>query len=43
LANIAFGRVGATPDEIVAAARAACAALLHQGFSHTLGYDTPVG
>src|SRR5712671_3430189 len=40
-ANIAFGRVGATPDEIVAAARAACAHDFIMGFP--LGYDTPAG
>ncbi|MFH1345650.1 MAG: ABC transporter ATP-binding protein [Pseudomonadota bacterium] len=40
-ANIAFGRVGATQDEIEAAARAACAHEFIMGFP--LGYDTPVG
>jgi subfamily B ATP-binding cassette protein MsbA len=39
--NIAFGRVGATDDEIVAAAKAACAHDFIMGFP--LGYDTPVG
>ncbi len=39
--NIAFGREGATQDEIVAAARAACAHDFILGFP--LGYDTPVG
>jgi ATP-binding cassette subfamily B protein len=39
--NIAFGRPGATEDEIVAAAKAACA---HDFIlSFPLGYDTPVG
>ena len=40
-ANIAFGKVGATQDEIVAAAKAACAHDFIMGFP--LGYDTPVG
>jgi ATP-binding cassette subfamily B protein len=40
-ANIAFGKVGATQDEIEAAARAACAHEFITGFP--LGYDTPVG
>lgn len=40
-ANIAFGKVGATQDEIVAAAKAACAHEFIIGFP--LGYDTPVG
>jgi ABC-type multidrug transport system fused ATPase/permease subunit len=40
-ANIAFGKVGATRDEIVAAAKAACAHDFIMGFP--LGYDTPVG
>jgi len=40
-ANIAFGKVGATKDEIVAAAKAACAHDFIMGFP--LGYDTPVG
>ena len=40
-ANIAFGRVGATQAEIVAAAKAACAHDFIIGFP--LGYDTPVG
>ncbi|HWX82915.1 MAG TPA: ABC transporter ATP-binding protein [Xanthobacteraceae bacterium] len=40
-ANIAFGRVGATQAEIVAAAKAACAHDFIMGFP--LGYDTPVG
>ena len=40
-ANIAFGKVGATRDEIVAAAKAACAHEFIMGFP--LGYDTPVG
>src|SRR5246127_2557546 len=39
--NIAFGKVGATEAEIVAAAKAACAHDLIMGFP--LGYDTPVG
>ncbi|ABA04326.1 ABC transporter, transmembrane region [Nitrobacter winogradskyi Nb-255] len=39
--NIAFGRPGATEDEIVAAAKAACAHDFITGFP--LGYDTPVG
>src|SRR6188768_839702 len=39
--NIAFGRPGASEDEIVAAAKAACA---HDFIlSFPLGYDTPVG
>jgi ABC-type multidrug transport system fused ATPase/permease subunit len=40
-ANIAFGKVGATQAEIVAAAEAACAHEFIMGFP--LGYDTPVG
>ncbi|THD70201.1 MAG: ABC transporter ATP-binding protein [Bradyrhizobium sp.] len=40
-ANIAFGKVDATQDEIVAAAKAACAHDFIMGFP--LGYDTPVG
>jgi ATP-binding cassette, subfamily B, bacterial MsbA len=40
-ANIAFGEVGATQDEIEAAAKAACAHDFIMGFP--LGYDTPVG
>jgi ATP-binding cassette subfamily B protein len=40
-ANIAFGKVGATQDEIEAAAKAACAHDFIMGFP--LGYDTPVG
>src|SRR5712672_4064778 len=40
-ANIAFGKVGATEDEIVAAAKAACAHDFITGFP--LGYNTPVG
>jgi ATP-binding cassette subfamily B protein len=40
-ANIAFGKVGATEAEIVAAAMAACAHEFIMGFP--LGYDTPVG
>jgi ABC-type multidrug transport system fused ATPase/permease subunit len=39
--NIAFGNVGATEAEIVAAAKAACAHDFIMGFP--LGYDTPVG
>src|ERR1700712_4173232 len=39
--NIAFGKVGATQNEIVAAAKAACAHDFIMGFP--LGYDTPVG
>jgi ATP-binding cassette subfamily B protein len=39
--NIAFGRPGATEDEIVAAAHAACAHDFIRSFP--LGYDTPVG
>ena len=39
--NIAFGKPGATEDEIVAAAKAACAHDFILGFP--LGYDTPVG
>jgi ABC-type multidrug transport system fused ATPase/permease subunit len=39
--NIAFGKVGATEGEIVAAAKAACAHEFIMGFP--LGYDTPVG
>jgi ATP-binding cassette subfamily B protein len=40
-ANIAFGKHGASEDEIVAAAKAACAHEFIMGFP--LGYDTPVG
>jgi ATP-binding cassette subfamily B protein len=40
-ANIAFGKEDATQDEIVAAAKAACAHDFIMGFP--LGYDTPVG
>ena len=40
-ANIAFGKVGATEDEIVEAAKAACAHEFIMSFP--LGYDTPVG
>lgn len=40
-ANIAFGKLGATEDEIVAAAKAACAHDFIMSFP--LGYDTPVG
>lgn len=40
-ANIAFGKLGATDDEIVAAAKAACAHDFIMSFP--LGYDTPVG
>jgi len=40
-ANIAFGKVGATEPEIVAAAKAACAHDFIMGFPH--GYNTPVG
>jgi len=40
-ANIAFGKVGATAEEIVAAAKAACAHEFIMAFP--LGYDTPVG
>jgi len=39
--NIAFGRAGASEDEIVAAAKAACAHDFIMAFP--LGYDTPVG
>jgi len=39
--NIAFGKVGASQAEIVAAAKAACAHDFITGFP--LGYDTPVG
>jgi ABC-type multidrug transport system fused ATPase/permease subunit len=39
--NIAFGKVGASQAEIVAAAKAACAHDFIMGFP--LGYDTPVG
>src|SRR3954471_9766423 len=39
--NIAFGRIGASEAEIVAAAKAACAHEFIMGFP--LGYDTPVG
>ncbi|HKO73170.1 MAG TPA: ABC transporter ATP-binding protein [Bradyrhizobium sp.] len=40
-ANIAFGKVGATEAQIMAAAKAACAHEFIMGFP--LGYDTPVG
>ncbi|UYO38981.1 ABC transporter ATP-binding protein/permease [Rhodopseudomonas palustris] len=40
-ANIAFGKIGATDDEVIAAARAACAHDFIMSFP--LGYDTPVG
>jgi len=40
-ANIAFGRPDATEDQIVDAAKAACAHDFIMGFP--LGYDTPVG
>jgi ATP-binding cassette subfamily B protein len=40
-ANIAFGKPGASEEEIVAAAKAACAHDFIMGFP--LGYDTPVG
>jgi ABC-type multidrug transport system fused ATPase/permease subunit len=40
-ANIAFGKIGATQAEIVAAAEAACAHDFIMAFP--LGYDTPVG
>jgi ATP-binding cassette subfamily B protein len=40
-ANIGFGNVGATQDQIEAAAKAACAHDFIMGFP--LGYDTPVG
>jgi ATP-binding cassette, subfamily B, bacterial MsbA len=40
-ANIAFGKAGATQDEIEAAAKAACAHDFIMGFP--LGYNTPVG
>jgi ATP-binding cassette, subfamily B, bacterial MsbA len=40
-ANIAFGKNGASQDEIEAAAKAACAHDFVMGFP--LGYDTPVG
>jgi subfamily B ATP-binding cassette protein MsbA len=39
--NIAFGKAGATQEEIVAAAKAACAHEFIMSFP--LGYDTPVG
>jgi ATP-binding cassette subfamily B protein len=39
--NIAFGKIGASEDEIVAAARAACAHDFIAAFPQ--GYDTPVG
>src|SRR4030088_128552 len=39
--NIAFGKIGATEAEIVAAAKAACSKAQINGFP--LGYDTPVG
>ena len=40
-ANIAFGKQGASRDEIIAAAKAACAHDFIMGFPQ--GYDTPVG
>src|SRR5712672_59992 len=40
-ANIAFGQEGATEEEIIEAAKAACAHQFIMGFP--LGYDTPVG
>src|SRR6266481_4875959 len=40
-ANIAFGKVGATEEQIIEAAKAACAHQFIMGFP--LGYDTPVG
>ncbi len=40
-ANIAFGKQGASEDEIIAAAKAACAHDFIMGFPQ--GYDTPVG
>jgi len=40
-ANIAFGKHGASEEEIVAAAKAACAHEFITGFPHS--YDTPVG
>ena len=40
-ANIGFGKVGATQDDIVAAAKAACAHDFIMSFP--LGYETPVG
>src|SRR6266481_1516826 len=39
--NIAFGKAGATNEEIIEAAKAACAHEFIMGFP--LGYDTPVG
>ncbi len=39
--NIAFGRLGASQDDVIAAAQAACAHDFIMGFP--LGYDTPVG
>jgi ATP-binding cassette, subfamily B, bacterial MsbA len=39
--NIAFGKIGATEEEMVAAAKAACAHDFIMSFP--LGYDTPVG
>jgi subfamily B ATP-binding cassette protein MsbA len=39
--NIAFGRAGATENQIIDAAKAACAHDFIMGFP--LGYDTPVG
>ncbi|RTL50929.1 MAG: ABC transporter ATP-binding protein [Bradyrhizobiaceae bacterium] len=39
--NIAFGKPGASDDDIIAAAKAACAHDFIMGFP--LGYDTPVG
>src|SRR4029077_14619564 len=40
-ANIGFGKVGASQDEIVASSKAACAHDFITSFP--LGYDTPVG
>jgi subfamily B ATP-binding cassette protein MsbA len=40
-ANIGFGKVGGSQDEIIAAAKAACAHDFIMSFP--LGYDTPVG
>ena len=40
-ANIAFGKEGATEEQIIEAAKAACAHQFIMGFP--LGYDTPVG
>lgn len=39
--NIAFGRIGASDEDVVSAAQAACAHDFIMGFP--LGYDTPVG